>query len=367
MKIAVISDLSFIGSGYFNIIVPLCTKLAERGYDVKIAGMGYKGEEHDFQFSIIPAKKLGDAADIVHNLSILWKFDVLVVALDIPLQIELLKKFRNREWKYFGIMPLESTPLCLKWAMELFNMNKIFIISEFGASEFQKRGLPAEHLPIGLDTNSWKHPLPEERKQFREMFGISEDEFVVLTVADNQERKNLASALEIFSMANIEKSRYLLVTRENMPIGWALRELASNFKISDKLMIFERGMPFIDLWSIYAVADAFLITSKAEGLCMPIMEAMSMGIPVVGGNYTAIKELLGENRGILISPEYRHIDTFGNAFRFWINKEEARDALINLANGINKPDVEKARKYMEGRTWEITADCMEKALKAAIS
>lgn len=367
MKIAVISDLGFIGSGYFNIIVPICSKLAEKGHEIKIAGMGYKGEEHDFPFSIIPAQKLGDAADIVHNLSILWKFDILVVALDIPLQVELLRRFHQRSWKYVGIMPLEAGPLCLKWAMELFKMDKLLVISEFGTAEMQKRGISAEYLPVGLDTNSWIPPTEEDRKQFREGFGIAEDEFVVLTVADNQERKNLAAAFEIFSLANIEKSRYLIVTRENMPIGWSLRELASNFGISNKVMIFERGMPFLDLWSIYGIADAFLLTSKAEGLGMPIMEAMAMQVPVIGTDCTGIHELLADGRGILIAPEYRHIDTFGNAYRFWINKLDAANALKDLAKGNIHIDTEKSRQYMEGRTWEITALNMEKALQAAIS
>jgi glycosyltransferase involved in cell wall biosynthesis len=29
------------------------------------------------------------------------------------------------------------------------------------------------------------------------------------------------------------------------------------------------------LWSLYAAADAFLLTSKAEGLAMPVLEAMA--------------------------------------------------------------------------------------------
>ena len=51
-----------------------------------------------------------------------------------------------------------------------------------------------------MDVESWKRRTEEDYKNARkEIFGIEDDTFIVLTVADNQERKNLSGAMESLS------------------------------------------------------------------------------------------------------------------------------------------------------------------------
>ena len=366
MKIAFITDMDLRGSGYLNLSAPLCNGLVERGHEIKVAGLGYLGQEHWHKFSIIPAQNLQEAHAIILNLNNMWKFDVLIVALDIPLHERFLQLFKGRQFKYIGIMPIEADPLCFSWAMVLMEMNKVFIISEFGTQEAKKAGIDAEHLQIGIDTSSWKQPTEEEREKLRENFGFSEDTFVVLTVADNQERKNLARAMEIFADFSKDKdAKYIMVTREHNRVGWKLRDYAQELGINNNFMIFERGMPFKELWSMYAVSNAFLLPSKAEGLGMPLLEAMAIGLPCLGTNCTAIAEVLGEDRGLLIEPDYVYRDPFGNGKRYLASREDGTKKLELLY--AQEFDTIPARNYAENRKWEITIDQLEKALLAATS
>src|SRR4030042_1350063 len=114
---------------------------------------------------------------------------------DIPLQEIIMQRIpKPPPFKYIGIMPIEADPLCMSWAMVLAPMDKALIISEFGTEEAHKAGIiNAEHLRIGIDANAWRPPTDEERASMRQSLGIEEDVFVVLTVADNQERKNLSN------------------------------------------------------------------------------------------------------------------------------------------------------------------------------
>ena len=147
MKIAVITDMDLGGSGYKNLTVPILDGLSRNGHKIKVAGLSYKGEEHWWDFSIIPADNLNESIAIVKNLEHLWNFDVLIVLLDIFLQGDLLKVFQTRNFKYIGVLPIEAPPLCDDWAMILAQMDKTFIISEFGAKEAQRMGIiDAEHL-----------------------------------------------------------------------------------------------------------------------------------------------------------------------------------------------------------------------------
>lgn len=382
-RIVVVSDFSFKGSGYLNIIVPLCKGLAEKGHEIKAVGLGYQGEEHSFDFSIIPCNNFPDANAMANNLKFQWGAELFIVALDIPLQAQYIDLANKLGVKIISITPLENAPLTMSWAFMLQQSSKVFFISQMGADEAVKAGLDtAEHLEVGMDTVSWRLRTREEYENGRKIFNISPDTLVVLTVADNQERKNLSKAMEIVGKvkANGTKVKYILVTRENSDVGWKLRDYAMECNISSELMIFERGMSFGELYAMYAIADVFLLTSKAEGLGMPVMESMSVGVPVVATNCGAMPELMGNEtigkgsgdgiyeRGMLLLTEYSMIDPWGNSRRDF---PQAEDGAIKLeaiqraksGGGILDWVVQNARAYMESRTWDKPVEQVNKAIE----
>lgn len=367
LRVAWLSDFNLTGSGYLNISVPLCSGLVEKGHDVRAVGLGYLGNEHNYNFGVIPAANMKEALAVLQNLSLLWHFDILIVALDITLQEVVLRSISNRTFGYIGVMPIEADPLCMSWAMVLMQMDKVFIISQFGTDEAKKMNIEAEHLQIGIDTELWRMPLAEEKQTLRKSYGIDPDAFVVLTVADNQERKNLSAAMKIFAgfTKKVPNSKYILVTRENAFVGWKLRDLAQLLKINDKFNIYERGISFQELWNLYAISDAFLLTSKSEGLGMPLLEAMSVGLPCIANNCTGMGELLADGRGILVNPEYSYTDPFGNGNRYFIDVKKGIRELVCLANFNFITIRSKAREYVEGRKWEISIEQMERAVIAA--
>ena len=159
-----------------------------------------------------------------------------------------------------------------------------------------------------------------------------------------------------------------MVTREHLPIGWFLRDLAQEYGIADKFLLFERGMPFKELWSLYAASDVFLLTSKAEGLGLPLLEAMAVGVPCIGTNCTAIAEVLGDDRGLLIDVDYVHRDPFGNGRRYFADTDHGVELLNKVYNSsgslLQNPIT---RAYVEGRDWKGAIDAVENAMLEVIS
>jgi glycosyltransferase involved in cell wall biosynthesis len=138
-------------------------------------------------------------------------------------------------------------------------------------------------------------------------------------------------------------------------VGWKLRDLAMTYKIAPDLMIMERGLSFGQLYALYAVADAFLLTSKAEGLNMAVLEAMSVGVPVVATACGSLPELLADGRGFLMETEYSHIDPWGNERRDFPYAESGAsslDVIHKLKGKMELVSVTSARMYMESRTWD---------------
>lgn len=56
------------------------------------------------------------------------------------------------------------------------------------------------------------------------------------------------------------------------------------------------------LRAYYAAADAFVCLSEHEGFCVPVVEAMHLGVPVIAFHAGAVPETLGEG-GLLISDK----------------------------------------------------------------
>ncbi len=376
MRICYISDLDFTGSGYSHITINLCQGLAELGHDVKTIAVSYKNEQHDWDFSIIPAKEAQQAAATANNLIGLWKPDVIVVALDILQQGFLLDRLLQFEIPYIAITPLESGPLCMQWTMSLMRANKIFMISQYAVDEVGKKDIEAEHLQIGIDTASWKKRTKREYEEARKkIFGVEDDTFIILTVADNQERKNLSGGMRSVNilkerMEEDFQFRYALVTRPNSPAGWKLLDMAIRVGLSEQYVEFERGLSFPRLWLLYACADAFLLPSKGEGLGLPVMEAMAVGVPVVGSAVGAISEHLANNRGYLVPTEFTYIDPYGNADRHFMDNEQAADALELIAKDLGKPKVatrvKNARAYVESRTWDKAVAQLDTGIRSLV-
>lgn len=371
-----VSDFDLSGSGYMNIGVSLCSQLAARGYEVMALGLGYNGQEHHYPFKIVPTPAVSDIAPMIKQLQAGGlDIEALVVALDIPLQENVMMRLGvPGDLPYVGIFPLEAGPLCQTWAMGLLRMDERLIMSEFGRQELEVAGVDSAFIPIGLDTASWRPPTGEERQALRQGLGVEDDTFVVLTVADNQERKNLSRSLEIFAdFAQDRKALYWLVTRPKSPVGYKLEDYAMALGIFDRLAIWERGLPFRQLWSLYAAADAMLLTSKAEGLAMPVLEAMACRLPVVGTKCAAIEEHLQDGRGLLIEPDYVMIDPWGNSRRYMASRRDGALCLQLLAGAPSTADTEaalerrigKAQAYVESRTWEKAGQVLAEAIERA--
>lgn len=367
-KIAYVSDLDFKFSGYSTLSIPLLTGLAGKGYDIKCAGLNYHGEEHWHPFSIIPCNDIQDVTAVVHNLHYLWHPDAIIVAMDLPFQSMFFERFRPYNRKYICITPMENGPLTMTWAAPLLNMDGVFFISELATQEARKVGVTkAEHLMVGIDTALWHPASAEEKAQLRQGLGIGEQDFVVLTVADNQERKNLWAGFETISRLKKLTDRpikYVLVTREHNQFGYKLRDLALACDIVQEVQIYERGLPTKDLWGLYAISDVYLSTSKAEGLGIPVLDAMGCGIPVVATDTGALHELLEDGRGFLIPAEYEFIDVWGNSKRSMIDIDKATQALSNmLVSDAGKEQAMRALDFVCSRKWDDTVSLVDSKIK----
>lgn len=355
------------GTGYGHIGTHICTML--NNYDkVVCLSFDYQREEHHFDFPIVPVQ-LRHAPMQIAGLVKTKQANVrlVIVAMDIPLTISFVKNMKFDNVPVWGIFPVEAGPLSDTWANGLWPLKERFVISEFGKKMMDDANVPSHYLPIPAHA-VYSYVPDFDRTIIRDKLQISHDSFTILSIADNHERKNLSAAFEIFARFNakVPNSNFVLVTRLDSEVGWNLDDLAFSHGIKNKVRVLDRKQPIEGLAALYRSSDVFLITSKAEGLCLPVREAMACGTPVMGTDCTSLSEQL-QHGGIPIPPVFSYCDVFGNSTRSFINTEIAVEKLLwlhsadrhTIDNLLVQPGLEYARSF----TWQNTLDVLMEPLK----
>jgi glycosyltransferase involved in cell wall biosynthesis len=79
------------------------------------------------------------------------------------------------------------------------------------------------------------------------------------------------------------------------------------------------------LQALYRHASCLLYLSLAEGFGLPLIEAMSMGAPIIASNRTSIPEVVGD-AGSIVDPE--NSDEVVSALADLLSSPQLRDAMI---------------------------------------
>jgi len=95
-------------------------------------------------------------------------------------------------------------------------------------------------------------------------------------------------------------ARFFIVgtTRGLEPYVDALVELHGQLELDGRVS-FTHKVSLTDLITYYRNATAYVCTSEHEGFCAPLLEAMTLGVPIVARRAAAVPETLG-NAGVLV-------------------------------------------------------------------
>lgn len=81
----------------------------------------------------------------------------------------------------------------------------------------------------------------------------------------------------------------------------ALQQMATDLGVADGVEILD-NVTFEDLLAHFAVADVFVCLSEHEGFCVPVLEAMELGVPVVAHAAAALPETVAGG-GVLLDDK----------------------------------------------------------------
>jgi glycosyltransferase involved in cell wall biosynthesis len=175
-----------------------------------------------------------------------------------------------------------------------------------GDSEFNRRELSAAGyaktgvLPIILDFDCYRRaPAPVVKRMYDD--GRTNLLFVG-RVIPNKKIDDLIRVFAIYQRAIEPRSRLLLVGdyRGHERYLRRLGELVAALQVDE--VVFTGHVDDDDLMAYYDVSDLFLCLSEHEGFCVPLLEAMHFGLPVVAFDAGAVAETL-RGGGVLLKEK----------------------------------------------------------------
>ena len=175
--------------------------------------------------------------------------------------------------------------------------------SAFNARELKEAGYgcPIRVMPILISFADYEKKPSEKVLQKYRNDGYTNILFTG-RIAPNKKQEDLIEAFFCYHNSINPKSRLLIVgsAGEKDPYYKRLLDYVEKLHLED--VIFTGHIPFDEILAYYHLADVFLCMSEHEGFCVPLVEAMFFGIPIIAYDSTAIGETLGGS-GILLKEK----------------------------------------------------------------
>lgn len=151
-------------------------------------------------------------------------------------------------------------------------------------------------VPNGVDTE-WYQPRPEIRAAVRRQLGW-QDNFVWISIGRLEYAKDHHTLLQAVAQLHQEKCMFILVGGGTLEKE--LKLLARGLGIAKRVAFLG---PRQDVAKLLNGADAFVLSSRWEGLPLALLEAQACGLPVVATQVGGVSEIVDhEQTGLLVPP-----------------------------------------------------------------
>lgn len=191
------------------------------------------------------------------------------------------------------------------------------------------RFMPRDRLElmpgIGIDLAAYSAlAVPDESVAgLRAELGLRANDLVVLVVAEFIPRKRHVDVIEAF--ANLSTKEATLVLVGDGPLLDEVRAFARE-KLGERCRFigFRQDVP-----RLLRISTALVLPSIQEGLPRCVLEAMAMGVPVIGSDIRGTRDLLQGGAGVLVPA--RSPCALAAALEELLTRPELRDALAQAA------------------------------------
>lgn len=217
----------------------------------------------------------------------------------------------------------------LKFALAGRQTAAILCVSADLRDALRRRLAPARLLtvfPNAIDLERFRTATSEERLRSRSELGIAGEHPVLVHFGWDWDTKGGDLFLQTVAVLAHEGIDVIAVCVGG---GDPARETSARLGIEDRVLVMP---PRDDVRTLYAAADAFVSSSKAEGDSFAVLEAMSTGTPVVASAIPSHVRLAERTQGCVLAE--RNPQDFAAALRSVLRKHVTVD-IADLAQSLD--------------------------------
>jgi glycosyltransferase involved in cell wall biosynthesis len=412
-RILVMTDSPKLHTGFAGVGREIWTYLNRTGkYDIRCIGWFHQETNEEVTYPILLTEKDNQGRttqedkyahkslpmyiekfkpDMVWTLGDMWMVDHVAT---VP---------SRKTFKWVAYFPIDGHPSPSKWGATVEDMDVAVAYGKYGMEVIKQRAPKAnlKYIYHGVDSEVFKPVSKEERLEARKsMLGITDDKTKVLgVVARNQPRKAFDKLFEAYfyilngmyvrckKCNKVTVYPFNLVRKELYPVnicrhcgctdvkkgeprddvrlylhsaivdcGWDLLDLQKDYNLVGKVLVNPKlkigsGVSEYTLNGVYNAFDIFTLPTRGEGFGLPILEAMSAGIPVVVTDYSAHTEWVGRG-GLLVPPVVLESEPMTNIRRAIIDIDLYVTCLLGM---IDDPEL-RTKCGLAGREIAKTMD-----------
>lgn len=188
-------------------------------------------------------------------------------------------------------------------------VNEVIAFTDFIATAVRKAAPPAVkvtklNFPF---VKNWEITKPAG--EIRSHLGIFEDEFVFIFNFDFHsvyDRKNPEAILKAFTLAFTATDKVRLILKsihaeENSTNFSKFQTVINNMPFKEKVIIINENLDRNEFMSMIQASDAYISLHRSEGLGLGMMEAMSMGKPVIATRYGGNLDFMNDENSCLVN------------------------------------------------------------------
>lgn len=213
-----------------------------------------------------------------------------------------------------------------KFRLACRNADRVIAVSEFTKREIMKYyGTPEAKIDVvyqGCDP-AFAAPVSKEKLDDVALRYSLPRQFI-LYVGSIEERKNLMLVAKAIASRPSAFRHKIVAVGKRTPYVDEIRQYLEANGIADRILFFHK-VPFADLPSFYRLADAFVYPSRIEGFGIPMLEAISSGLPAIGCTGSCLEEAGGPHC-IYVDPD--DVQAMSAALCRVVSDKELRETMI---------------------------------------
>ncbi|QQK79886.1 N-acetyl-alpha-D-glucosaminyl L-malate synthase BshA [Salicibibacter cibi] len=178
--------------------------------------------------------------------------------------------------------------------------DKVTAVSRFLVNETKEQLDIAKHMEPVYNFVPPNIAVPANQHALRRSYDIKDDEDVIVHMSNFRPVKRVEDVVRAFRLIRQEKRSKLLLIGDGRERN-SIEELVEAEGIQEDVLFLGNQSRIYELISL---ADAMLLLSEKESFGLTALEAMAVGVPVIGTNIGGIPEVICDGETGLIRPVY---------------------------------------------------------------